>query len=68
MTDEKTITVCDACLMACCWKGILLCWDAYTAGTTEKTIEELRALGREHECYWEEDDRYMIFNDGEGKK
>lgn len=47
------ITVCDKCLTASCWKGIFLCDEAYGAGTTEKTAEELQALGREHPDYWD---------------
>lgn len=48
------VTVCDKCFQASCWQGIFLCDDALTAGTTEKTIEELFNLGLENPCYWEE--------------
>lgn len=50
----RKITVCDACLRACCWQGIFLCDDSAGAGTTEKTIRELKALGLEHSDYWKE--------------
>lgn len=57
LTDElresRTITVCDECLRACCWKGIFMCDVSRNAGTTEKTVEELRGLGREHSDYWD---------------
>lgn len=48
----KTITVCSACLRACCWNGIFLCDESSGAGTVEKTVEELAALDLEHPDYW----------------
>lgn len=51
---ERKITVCDKCLRACCWQGIFMCDDAYEAGTTEKTISQLKKLKKEHSDYWEE--------------
>jgi len=48
-----TVTVCDHCLQASCWQGIFYCDEYQTAGTVEKTIEELRALNLEHPSYWE---------------
>lgn len=48
-----TITVCDACLRACCWKGIFMCDDARDAGTVERTVEQCVALGEEHSDYWD---------------
>jgi len=48
------ITVCDKCLRACCWQGILMCDESMEAGTTEKTISELKKLNLEHEDYWKE--------------
>jgi hypothetical protein len=47
-----TVTVCDHCLQASCWQGLFYCDDYQTAGTVEKTIEELTALGLEHPSYW----------------
>ena len=52
MSHGHTITVCDACLQASCWQGIFYCDDYKTAGTVEKTIEELTARGLEHPSYW----------------
>ena len=49
---ERLITVCDACLRACCWHGIFFCDDYLTAGTTQKTARELRKLGLEHPDYY----------------
>ena len=38
------VTVCSACLQASCWQGIFYC-DAYkSAGTVERTIEQLKVL------------------------
>lgn len=58
MTDSHLISnkvvVCDACLRASCWQGIFYCDDYKTAGTIEKTVEELRQLAREHPSYWED--------------
>lgn len=52
LPDERLVTVCDKCLMACCWRGVFMCDEARTAGTVDKPVRELRALGREHESYW----------------
>jgi hypothetical protein len=50
--DEKKVTVCDACLRACCWQGEFYCEDYKHAGTVEKTVAELRKLRLENEHYW----------------
>jgi epoxyqueuosine reductase QueG len=50
--NKKQITVCDNCLTASCWQGILMCENHKTAGTIMMTIEELRKLNREHSVYW----------------
>jgi len=50
--EHRKVTVCDACLMASCWQSVFMCERARDAGTTQKTVSELRALGREHESYW----------------
>ena len=49
---NETITVCDACLMACCWQGEFMCERARAAGTVEKTRAELEALALESPHYW----------------
>lgn len=51
--SEPTITVCDKCLRACCWKGVFMCDDSRNAGTTERTAKQLKRLGREHSDYWD---------------
>jgi hypothetical protein len=51
-TDQTVVIVCDSCLRACCWQGIFYCDDYRIAGTTQKTVAELRALGLEHPDYW----------------
>lgn len=48
-----TKTVCDACLRACCWKGIFMCDKSLDAGTIEKSPRALRKLNREHSDYWD---------------
>ena len=50
--NKKMVEVCDKCLTACCWYGFFMCDDAKTAGTVFKSIDELRELKKEHECYW----------------
>jgi hypothetical protein len=50
---ETRITVCDACFRACCWQGQFMCDDARDAGTTVRTVRELRDGNHgEHEDYW----------------
>jgi hypothetical protein len=56
LRDEWMITVCDACLCACCWQGELYCHNAKYAGTTDITIREARTLGRESPDYWTKDE------------
>ena len=56
MSDSDQIKVCDQCLRASCWQGVYMCDDNLTAGTTRKTIRELRELKLEHESYWKTDD------------
>jgi hypothetical protein len=53
MTDEdRKVTVCAACLCACCWQGKLMCEEAKTASTVELPISELREAAREDPGYW----------------
>jgi len=52
MSEKETITVCDKCLRACCWQGIFMCDDAHDAGTTERTIEQLKKMRLESPDYW----------------
>lgn len=52
---EEKITVCDACLMACCWQGRFMCDDARDAGTVQKTRRELLALARENKSFMKTD-------------
>lgn len=55
--DEWTVTVCDACLRACCWQGVFYCDDYRTAGTKDITIAEAKTKGLEHADYWLDDER-----------
>lgn len=52
VSDYVLVTVCDECLRACCWQGVFYCERYKTAGTTQKTVAELRALALEHPDYW----------------
>ena len=54
LQDTDQITVCDACLQASCWMGHFYCDEYKDAGTTVKTVAELRQLDREHQSYWGE--------------
>ena len=55
LSPDSRVTVCDACLCAACWQGKFYCAEYKSAGTTTKTVAELRKLNRENECYWEGD-------------
>lgn len=53
--DHK-VTVCSACLCACCIQGSFYCDDYKTAGTVEKTVRELWSGNlRESSEYWFKD-------------
>lgn len=49
---KVTVTVCSACLRASCWLDRFPCDRHATAGTVEKTLDELRALNLEHPSFW----------------
>ena len=51
---ERTVTVCSACLQASCWQGEFYCDEYKTAGTVEKTIEQLQGMNLESPDYWKE--------------
>lgn len=52
MKDSDVITVCDKCFRASCWQGVFLCEESMSAGTVEKTIDELKGLALEHADFW----------------
>lgn len=53
---DRKVTVCSACLCACCIQGSFYCDDYKTAGTVEKTIRELWSGNlRESSEYWFKD-------------
>lgn len=52
--DDRLVTVCAACKMACCWQGIFYCEEYKEADIEELPIRELKKLGREHPDYWKE--------------
>ena len=49
---KKRVTVCAECLTASCWNYEFVCEKYREAGTVEKTVAELMALGREHSDNW----------------
>jgi hypothetical protein len=49
---DRLVTVCSACLKASCWNYEFVCEEYRTAGTVEKTVGELTALGLEHPDHW----------------
>lgn len=54
--DSRLVTVCDACHMASCWRGLFYCDDYRSAGTVDMPISELRKLDLEHSDYWKDED------------
>lgn len=53
LPDDWTITVCNACGLACCWQGEFMCDDAKFAGIERITIKDAREKPRgEHPSYW----------------
>jgi hypothetical protein len=51
--DQRLVTVCASCMRACCWQGEFYCDNYKGAGTTRKTVAELRAGNYgESEHYW----------------
>ena len=53
--NDCMITVCAECLQASCWQGAFMCDDFMEAGTTEKSVKELKELNFEHSDYWKEE-------------
>lgn len=56
--DNRLVTVCDACHMASCWRGIFMCDKAAGAGTVRMPVHHLRDLGLEHSDYYAASDDY----------
>ena len=54
---KKPVAVCSHCLRASCWLGLFYCEKYLTAGTVEKTREELLELDLENPEYWDYGDR-----------
>ena len=52
--EERTVTVCDKCLRACCWQGYNMCIENKSAGVIEKSVDELKELNLEHPRFWED--------------
>jgi hypothetical protein len=52
---NRRVTVCNACLCASCWQGMFRCSCALLAGTTTKTVTELKALELESPHFWKKD-------------
>lgn len=54
--DSRMVTVCDKCLMAACWRGLFMCDRSASAGTTRRSVGDLRLLDREHPGFYKRDD------------
>lgn len=54
LEETDLIVVCSACLRASCWNGLYIfsCDEAVSAGTVNRTVKELRELGKEPESHW----------------
>ncbi len=63
--DDVIVMVCDKCLTAICWHGEMYCPRALNAGTTKRTVRELRKLGREDESNWSESKLTEIYGEAE---
>lgn len=57
LKNTDKITVCSKCLQASCLQGLFMCYEAKHAGTTRKTIKELKGLKLENSCYWKTDEQ-----------
>lgn len=54
----RLVTVCKACKMAACWRGIFMCDDAKGADIERLPVWRLRELGLEHSDYYAASDDY----------
>lgn len=61
--SDKNVEVCDKCMKASCWYGEFMCDEAYDAGTTIKTVKELRELKVEHEDYWSDEKMIEVYGE-----
>lgn len=59
----KRIMVCDRCFRAICYHGEMMCDEATGAGTTIKTVGELRALKLEHPDNWSQRVLLKVYGD-----
>ena len=65
LSGTEKVMVCDACLCASCWYGFYMCEKAHGAGTTVKTVADLRKLNREHESYWSDEVLMKIYGNAD---
>lgn len=56
--DERLVTVCSACKMAACWRGIFMCDEARGANIEQLPVRKLRELNLEHSDYYAASDDY----------
>jgi hypothetical protein len=61
--EDKIREVCDNCFKASCWYGEFMCDSADIAGTTFKTIDELKKLNLEDESYWSDEKLIEIYGE-----
>ncbi len=61
--DDAKVLVCDKCLTAACWYGEFMCDENKSAGTTVKTVGELRQPAREHWHFWSDEKLDEVYGD-----
>lgn len=61
--EKKIVEVCDECLCASCWHGEFMCYESQNAGTTKKTVSELRKLNLEHSDHWSDNKMKAVYGD-----
>lgn len=59
------VLVCDECRRACCWHGEFMCDKARSAGLLVRTVDELRALGLEHEDNWTDEKMIQVYGNAD---
>lgn len=50
--NTRKVTVCSECLKASCWHGESMCERSRGANVTQRTVDVLRALNREHPSHY----------------
>lgn len=67
MIGMHKVTVCAECLTAACWHGQSMCDRSSTADIVQRSVDELRALDREHPDNWSAKRMAEIYGVGSDK-